>query len=227
MGLRPTTLAHSQHFARHGAAVPKQEPTPRAPQYVGEREKRAAAAAAVKPAKAPPKPPTPPAPPPPAKDAAAAKDIPQLPRAPPGAGNIPKMAAPPPPAGPGAFTHLPRELGSFASRLPDARSVGACPPNLVDAVMDAILTSDVSPDGGASAIEALNESRGAVNAGEKRKAGGDPVARLFYEKVEPSPSSDYNASFTFARFGDCRLSGRRPAPSSRRWNRRPPCRAAG
>ena len=27
MGLRPTTLAHSQHFARHGAAVPKQEPT--------------------------------------------------------------------------------------------------------------------------------------------------------------------------------------------------------
>ena len=84
MGLRPTTLAHSQHFARHGAAVPKQEPTPRAPQYVGEREKRAAAAAAVKPAKAPPKPPTPPAPPPPAKDAAAAKDIPQLPRAPPG-----------------------------------------------------------------------------------------------------------------------------------------------
>ena len=178
MGLRPTTLAHSQHFARHGAAVPKQEPTPRAPQYVGEREKRAAAAAAAKPAKAPPKPPTPPAPPPPAKDAAAAKDIPQLPRAPPGAGNIPKMAAPPPPAGPGAFTHLPRELGSFASRLPDARSVGACPPNLVDAVMDAILTSDVSPDGGASAIEALNESRGAVNAGEKRKAGGDPVARL-------------------------------------------------
>ena len=44
--------------------------------------------------------------------------------------------------------------------------------------MDAILTSDVSPDGGASAIEALNESRGAVHAGEKRKAGADPVARL-------------------------------------------------
>ena len=179
MGLRPTTLAQSQHFARQGAAVPKQEPTPRAPQYAGEREKRAAAAAA-KPAKAPPKPkpPTPPAPPPAAKDAAAAKELPQLPRAPPGAGNIPKMAAPPPPpAGAGAFTHLPRELGSFASRLPDARSVGACPPNLVDAVMDVILTSDVSPDGGASAIEALNESRGAIKTGEKRKAEGDPGAR--------------------------------------------------
>jgi cleavage stimulation factor subunit 3 len=93
------------------------------------------------------------------------------------------MPPPPPPgsaaaAAAAAAAALPSELGAFVSRLPTAGAFGEAPPHVVDAVMDALLTADLSPEGGAAAVAARNDAAGVGDAarGAKRKAAADSGA---------------------------------------------------
>tara|TARA_B110000305_G_C19313178_1_gene575018 strand:+ start:241 stop:603 length:363 start_codon:yes stop_codon:yes gene_type:complete len=67
------------------------------------------------------------------------------------------------------FAHLPRELGSFASRLPAMNA--AVNLSLVDSVMDALINADVTPEGGTAIVDAFNAGLGGGGGGTKRKAG--------------------------------------------------------
>ena len=66
------------------------------------------------------------------------------------------------------FAHLPRELGSFASRLP-AVNMPSVAPSAVDAVMDTLINSDVTAEGGQAIVDAFNANLGG-GGGKKRKA---------------------------------------------------------
>ena len=67
------------------------------------------------------------------------------------------------------FAHLPRELGSFASRLP-AVNLPSVAPSAVDAVMDTLINSDFTAEGGQAIVDAFNASLGGGGGGKKRKA---------------------------------------------------------
>ena len=58
--------------------------------------------------------------------------------------------------------------------MPDPRSVGVVPSSVADAVLDAVASRDVTPVGGAAALDALNEARGAKKRPEDEggAAGG-------------------------------------------------------
>ena len=170
MGLAPATDAQARHYARLGATLAASP---------GGADARPAGTTPPAP---PPIPPPRPPPlrkgevPPGAAAARAAKDAaPQLPKAP-RPGNIPKIMPPPPAPGSAAAAAaaaslspaLPAELGAFVSRLPAAGASGDAPPHVVDAVMDALMTADLSPEGGAAAVEAQNDAAG---------VGGLPGAR--------------------------------------------------
>jgi cleavage stimulation factor subunit 3 len=176
--LTPATHAQARHYRRLGAS------------FGGAAEQRSAAPSAPPPVP----PPIPPPRPPPlrkgevppgaaAPGAATGAAAPQLPKAP-RPGNIPKLMPPPPPPGSAAAAaaaaaaSLPSELGAFVSRLPAAGAFGEAPPHVVDAVMDALLTSDLSPEGGAAAVAARNDAAGVGDAarGAKRKAAADSGA---------------------------------------------------
>ena len=147
--LRPVSEEHMRHFARIGVAVP--EPAP---------------AGSARPGA--PAPPPPRLPPPPAGK-------PKGPKGPKLSGPAPNMAPlpPPDPMVTGAvnprFAHLPRELGSFASRLPAMNA--AVNLSLVDSVMDALINADVTPEGGTAIVDAFNAGLGGGGGGTKRKAG--------------------------------------------------------
>ena len=147
--LRPVSEEHMRHFARIGVAVP--EPAP---------------AGSARPGA--PAPPPPRLPPPPAGK-------PKGPKGPKLSGPAPNMAPlpPPDPMVTGAvnprFAHLPRELGSFASRLPAMNA--AVNLSLVDSVMDALINADVTPEGGTAIVDAFNAGFGGGGGGTKRKAG--------------------------------------------------------
>jgi cleavage stimulation factor subunit 3 len=147
--LRPVSEEHMRHFARIGVAVP--EPAP---------------AGSARPGA--PAPPPPRLPPPPAGK-------PKGPKGPKLSGPAPNMAPlpPPDPMVTGAvnprFAHLPRELGSFASRLPAMNA--AVNLSLVDSVMDALINADVTPEGGTAIVDAFNTGLGGGGGGTKRKAG--------------------------------------------------------
>jgi len=147
--LRPVSEEHMRHFARIGVAVP--EP---------------ASAGSARPGA--PAPPPPRLPPPPAGK-------PKGPKGPKLSGPAPNMAPlpPPDPMVTGAvnprFAHLPRELGSFASRLPAMNA--AVNLSLVDSVMDALINADVTPEGGTAIVDAFNAGLGGGGGGTKRKAG--------------------------------------------------------
>ena len=147
--LRPVSEEHMRHFARIGVAVP--EPAP---------------AGSARPGA--PAPPPPRLPPPPAGK-------PKGPKGPKLSGPAPNMAPPPPPdpmvtgAVNPRFAHLPRELGSFASRLPAMNA--AVNLSLVDSVMDALINADVTPEGGTAIVDAFNAGLGGGGGGTKRKAG--------------------------------------------------------
>ena len=147
--LRPVSEEHMRHFARIGVAVP--EPAP---------------AGSARPGA--PAPPPPRLPPPPAGK-------PKGPKGPKLSGSAPNMAPlpPPDPMVTGAvnprFAHLPRELGSFASRLPAMNA--AVNLSLVDSVMDALINADVTPEGGTAIVDAFNAGLGGGGGGTKRKAG--------------------------------------------------------
>ena len=179
--LTPATDAQATHYRRLGAS------------FGGAAEARGDAPSAPPPVP----PPIPPPRPPPlrkgevppgattpgaAPGAAPGSAAPQLPKAP-RPGNIPKLMPPPPPPGSAAAAaaaaaaSLPSELGAFVSRLPAAGAFGEAPPHVVDAVMDALLTADLSPEGGAAAVAARNDAAGVGDAarGAKRKAAADSV----------------------------------------------------
>ena len=147
--LRPVSEEHMRHFARIGVAVP--EPAP------------AGSARPGAPATPPPRLPPPPA------------GKPKGPKGPKLSGPAPNMAPlpPPDPMVTGAvnprFAHLPRELGSFASRLPAMNA--AVNLSLVDSVMDALINADVTPEGGTAIVDAFNAGLGGGGGGTKRKAG--------------------------------------------------------
>ena len=147
--LRPVSEEHMRHFARIGVAVP--EPAP---------------AGSARPGA--PAPPPSRLPPPPAGK-------PKGPKGPKLSGPAPNMAPlpPPDPMVTGAvnprFAHLPRELGSFASRLPAMNA--AVNLSLVDSVMDALINADVTPEGGTAIVDAFNAGFGGGGGGTKRKAG--------------------------------------------------------
>ena len=147
--LRPVSEEHMRHFAR--IAVPVPEPAP---------------AGSARPGA--PAPPPPRLPPPPAGK-------PKGPKGPKLSGPAPNMAPlpPPDPMVTGAvnprFAHLPRELGSFASRLPAMNA--AVNLSLVDSVMDALINADVTPEGGTAIVDAFNAGLGGGGGGTKRKAG--------------------------------------------------------
>ena len=147
--LRPVSEEHMRHFARIGVAVP--EPAP---------------AGSARPGA--PAPPPSRLPPPPAGK-------PKGPKGPKLSGPAPNMAPlpPPDPMVTGAvnprFAHLPRELGSFASRLPAMNA--AVNLSLVDSVMDALINADVTPEGGTAIVDAFNAGLGGGGGGTKRKAG--------------------------------------------------------
>ena len=147
--LRPVSEEHMRHFARIGVAVP--EPAP---------------AGSARPGA--PAPPPPRLPPPPAGK-------PKGPKGPKLSGPAPNMAPPPPPdpmvtgAVNPRFAHLPRELGSFVSRLPAMNA--AVNLSLVDSVMDALINADVTPEGGTAIVDAFNAGLGGGGGGTKRKAG--------------------------------------------------------
>ena len=147
--LRPVSEEHMRHFARIGVAVP--EPAP---------------AGSARPGA--PAPPPPRLPPPPAGK-------PKGPKGPKLSGPAPNMAPlpPPDPMVTGAvnprFAHLPRELGSFASRLPAMNA--AVNLSLVDSVMDALINADVTPEGGTAIVDAFNAGLGGGGGGTTRKAG--------------------------------------------------------
>ena len=142
--LRPVSEEHMRHFARIGVAVP--EPAPAGSARPG--------------APAPPPPPA---------------GKPKGPKGPKLSGPAPNMAPlpPPDPMVTGAvnprFAHLPRELGSFASRLPAMNA--AVNLSLVNSVMDALINADVTPEGGTAIVDAFNAGLGGGGGGTKRKAG--------------------------------------------------------
>ena len=186
LGLSPATEAQARHYERLGAAFA----TSGWPSGAGAR-----APGAAQPAPPPIPPPRPPPlrkgeVPPGAAAAAPARDTgaqsapaaPQLPKAP-RPGNIPKLMPPPPAPGSAAAAAaslaraLPAELGAFVSRLPAAVAGSLdAPPHVVDAVMDALMTADLSPEGGAAAVAARNDAAGVgglpgARGANKRKAG--------------------------------------------------------
>ena len=142
--LRPVSEEHMRHFARIGVAVP--EPAPAGSARPG--------------APAPPPPPA---------------GKPKGPKGPKLSAPAPNMAPlpPPDPMVTGAvnprFAHLPRELGSFASRLPAMNA--AVNLSLVNSVMDALINADVTPEGGTAIVDAFNAGLGGGGGGTKRKAG--------------------------------------------------------
>ena len=84
---------------------------------------------------------------------------------------------PPPPPGSSAthaqYSHLPSELASFITRLPAPSAVSGVSAQLVDAVMDTLLTSDMSPSGGAAVVNARNTSLGIGGGGDTGTGDGE------------------------------------------------------
>jgi len=157
LSLQPATAEEKKHYAKIGASIPKRF------------DAFSSGIGRLPPPPPPPKPGVPP-PPPPGKPRSMAAQ----PNA------IAPLPAPPVAVGPpdDRFEHLPTELAAFASRLPapdtvkgGSRRVMA---STVTAVMDTLMTSDLTPDGGAAIVEALNASRGVREGGRgKRKADDD------------------------------------------------------
>ena len=144
--LKPASEEHMRHVARIGV----------------DRAKPGSEARAGVPA--PPPPPRLPPPPPSGRSKKSLKS----------SGGPPSMTPLPPPdpmitgvVNP-RFAHLPRELGSFASRLP-AVNVPSVAPSAVDAVMDTLINSDVTAEGGQAIVDAFNANLGG-GGGKKRKA---------------------------------------------------------
>ena len=179
LDLAPCTFEQQAHYVKLGATMPRRNtsvdtkntnvpppvpppiPPPRPPPLrKGEVPPGAACAAAAA--------------------AAAAAALAQLPKAPKAGGNIPKIMPPPPPPGSAAATaaivvsSLPAELGVFFRLLPASSSFGCeAPPHVVDAVMETLLTHDLSPEAGALTVATRNETFGVgvgAKSGDKRKA---------------------------------------------------------
>jgi len=192
LALRPATDAHAARFARVGARMPGGWGASAG--GGGNKPKKPPAPPPGKPSAAKPPGPAPPPGKPPEKEkekggekTAGLPPPPSPPRLAPGAkGAIPKKDAvtlkPAPKQTSGAedlavrsaFANLPSELAAFAAKMPDPRLVGAVPSSVADAVLDAVASRDVTPEGGAAAVDALNEARGAKKRPEDEEgaAGG-------------------------------------------------------
>ena len=83
------------------------------------------------------------------------------------------------------FAHLPRELGSFASRLP-AVNLPSVAPSAVDAVMDTLINSDVTAEGVRRSWMLSTRVSAAAGAGRSARLPTRVLARKHRRGALPS-----------------------------------------